>query len=76
MVSNHLVEMLDLCPLDKTAILFTTYMSVVNFENTLPNNDTLSESNYRKCKELLNDEIIYIKENNISCLPYSDIDHN
>lgn len=61
---------------DKTAILFTTRVPVCKFEDTLPNNDTLSISNDRKFKELLNDENTNIKEDNITCLPDFDIDHN
>lgn len=56
-------------PLDKTAILFTTRVSLCKFEDMLPNND-------RKLKKLLNDENTDIEEDNITCLPNFDIDHN
>lgn len=62
--------------LDQTEILFTTRVPVARFEDTLPNNDTLSISNDRKFKELLNYEDINVKEDNMSCLPDFNIDHN
>lgn len=62
--------------LDNTGILFTTRLPVGKFEDTLPN-DTLSISNGRKFKEMLNDENYNnTEEENITCLPDFDIDHN
>lgn len=62
--------------LDQTEILFTTRVPVGRFEDTLPNNDTLSICNDRKFKELLIYEDINVKEDNMSCLPDLNIDHN